>query len=175
MPETVEPNTAPAPISMASGADQTGVRLYNERLIFSLARRFGTALQDRSRENDRPFRPIDLRHHELASGRRLAASRGAVDAWTPRSPSSTRKTLGSFGIAPGEPGHDAAKARRDGHRVVELDRLGIGVIGIAARLEHLAEDALLPRLGEDLAGRQVVAGQGDPDADLVARHDELRR
>src|SRR5271168_3949711 len=41
MPGTVEPNTASAPISMASGADQTGVRLYNERLILSLARRFG--------------------------------------------------------------------------------------------------------------------------------------
>ena len=41
MPETVEPSTASAPISMASGADQTGVRLYNERLILSLARRFG--------------------------------------------------------------------------------------------------------------------------------------
>src|ERR1700723_3793970 len=42
MPETDEPNTASAPISpMASGADQTGVRLYNERLILSLARRFG--------------------------------------------------------------------------------------------------------------------------------------
>jgi predicted NBD/HSP70 family sugar kinase len=39
MPETVEPKTAPATI--ASGADQTGVRLYNERLILSLARRFG--------------------------------------------------------------------------------------------------------------------------------------
>ena len=41
MPGTVEPNTASAPFSMASGADQTGVRLYNERLILSLARRFG--------------------------------------------------------------------------------------------------------------------------------------
>src|SRR5271170_4598174 len=41
MPGTVEPNAASAPLSMASGADQTGVRLYNERLILSLARRFG--------------------------------------------------------------------------------------------------------------------------------------
>src|SRR5271156_2351330 len=39
MPETVEPITASATI--ASGADQAGVRLYNERLILSLARRFG--------------------------------------------------------------------------------------------------------------------------------------
>src|SRR5271154_7529570 len=39
MPETVEPQTASG--TMASGADQTGVRLYNERLILSLARRFG--------------------------------------------------------------------------------------------------------------------------------------
>jgi predicted NBD/HSP70 family sugar kinase len=39
MPETVEAPSASAPI--ASGADQTGVRLYNERLILSLARRFG--------------------------------------------------------------------------------------------------------------------------------------
>jgi predicted NBD/HSP70 family sugar kinase len=42
MPETDEPNTASAPISpIASGADQAGVRLYNERLVLSLARRFG--------------------------------------------------------------------------------------------------------------------------------------
>src|SRR6202161_2905270 len=42
MPETVEPHIASAPASpMASGADQTGVRLYNERLILSLVRRFG--------------------------------------------------------------------------------------------------------------------------------------
>jgi predicted NBD/HSP70 family sugar kinase len=42
MPETVEPTTAPAAIAtISSGADQTGVRLYNERLILSLARRFG--------------------------------------------------------------------------------------------------------------------------------------
>jgi predicted NBD/HSP70 family sugar kinase len=41
MPETVEPKTAPAIATMSSGADQTGVRLYNERLILSLARRFG--------------------------------------------------------------------------------------------------------------------------------------
>src|ERR1700679_2483227 len=42
MPETVEPCVASASNSpIASGADQTGVRLYNERLILSLARRFG--------------------------------------------------------------------------------------------------------------------------------------
>src|SRR5271156_7132890 len=41
MPGTVEPNAASTPLSMASGADQTGVRLYNERLILSLVRRFG--------------------------------------------------------------------------------------------------------------------------------------
>jgi predicted NBD/HSP70 family sugar kinase len=43
MPETVELNPVPpiAPPVLASGADQTGVRLYNERLILSLARRFG--------------------------------------------------------------------------------------------------------------------------------------
>src|SRR5271154_3652053 len=40
MPVTVEPNLAFSPAS-ASGADQAGVRLYNERLILSLARRFG--------------------------------------------------------------------------------------------------------------------------------------
>ena len=74
----------------------------------------------------------------------------------------------------GEQRHDAAKARRDGHRVVQLDRLGIRVIRVASRLEDLAEDPLLARLGEDLAGRQVVAAEGDPDADLVAGHDELR-
>jgi predicted NBD/HSP70 family sugar kinase len=43
MPETAEPNHAPPPGSapIASGANQTGVRLYNERLLLSLVRRFG--------------------------------------------------------------------------------------------------------------------------------------
>ncbi len=57
---------------------------------------------------------------------------------------------------------------------MQLDQLGIGVIRIASRLEDLAEYPLLPRLGQDLAGRQVIAGERDPDADLVPRHDELR-
>ena len=50
----------------------------------------------------------------------------------------------------GELCHDAAKARRDGHRVVQLDRLGIRVVRISARFEHLAKNPLLARLGEDL-------------------------
>ena len=62
---------------------------------------------------------------------------------------------------------------RDCHRVVQLDRFGIRVIWITARFEDLAKDPLLARLGEDLARRQVVATQGDPDADLVSGHDEL--
>jgi hypothetical protein len=43
MSEAVDEGVAPAPPSspIASGADQTGVRLYNERLILSLVRRFG--------------------------------------------------------------------------------------------------------------------------------------
>ena len=43
MPETAEPINAsvPVPPVRASGADQTGVRLYNERLLLSLVRRFG--------------------------------------------------------------------------------------------------------------------------------------
>lgn len=43
MSEAVEESDAPAPASspIASGADQTGVRLYNERLILSLVRRYG--------------------------------------------------------------------------------------------------------------------------------------
>jgi predicted NBD/HSP70 family sugar kinase len=43
MPETAEPMNSRSPDSlpMASGADQTGVRLYNERLLLSLVRRFG--------------------------------------------------------------------------------------------------------------------------------------
>ena len=43
MPEAVDESAAPPPLSspVASGADQTGVRLYNERLILSLVRRFG--------------------------------------------------------------------------------------------------------------------------------------
>ena len=49
-----------------------------------------------------------------------------------------------------------------------------GLIRIAARLEDLAEDPLLTRLGEDPAGRQVLSAEGDPDADLVGWHDELR-
>ena len=35
------PSPPPPPPAVASGADQTGVRLYNERLILSLVRRFG--------------------------------------------------------------------------------------------------------------------------------------
>ena len=43
MSQAVDESAAPAPLSspVASGADQTGVRLYNERLILSLVRRFG--------------------------------------------------------------------------------------------------------------------------------------
>jgi predicted NBD/HSP70 family sugar kinase len=43
MSEKLDESAAPAPLSApaASGADQTGVRLYNERLILSLVRRFG--------------------------------------------------------------------------------------------------------------------------------------
>ena len=43
MTEAVDESAAPPPLSspVASGADQTGVRLYNERLILSLVRRFG--------------------------------------------------------------------------------------------------------------------------------------
>jgi predicted NBD/HSP70 family sugar kinase len=42
MPEAVDESAPPPPLSspVASGADQTGVRLYNERLILSLVRRF---------------------------------------------------------------------------------------------------------------------------------------
>ncbi len=43
MSEVVDESAEPLPLSspVASGADQTGVRLYNERLILSLVRRFG--------------------------------------------------------------------------------------------------------------------------------------
>ena len=43
MPETAEPIFAPETRTppMASGANQTGVRVYNERLLLSLVRRFG--------------------------------------------------------------------------------------------------------------------------------------
>ena len=43
MPEAAESNAAPSldASAIASGADQTGVRLYNERLMLSLVRRFG--------------------------------------------------------------------------------------------------------------------------------------
>ncbi len=43
MTEAVDESAAPSPppSPVASGADQTGVRLYNERLILSLVRRFG--------------------------------------------------------------------------------------------------------------------------------------
>ena len=57
---------------------------------------------------------------------------------------------------------------------MQLDRLGIGVVRIASRLEHFAENPLLAWLGEDLPGGQIVSTEGDPDADLVAGHDELR-
>ena len=98
----------------------------------------------------------------------------SVFVWTPRSPSLDEEDVRVLRLRPGEERDDAPEAGRDGHRVVQLDRLGIGVVRVAARLEHLAEDPLLARLGEDLAGRQVVAAEGDPDADLVAGDDELR-
>jgi hypothetical protein len=43
MSEAVDESAVPLPPSppVATGADQTGVRLYNERLILSLVRRFG--------------------------------------------------------------------------------------------------------------------------------------
>ena len=41
MPEAVGPRRPRTISKIASGADQTGVRLNNERLILSLARRFG--------------------------------------------------------------------------------------------------------------------------------------
>ena len=46
MPEAAKPNheptaAGPQPTPHASGADQSGVRLYNERLLLSLVRRFG--------------------------------------------------------------------------------------------------------------------------------------
>lgn len=43
MPEAVDESDGPVPLpsSIASGADQTGVRIYNERLILTLVRRFG--------------------------------------------------------------------------------------------------------------------------------------
>ena len=85
-----------------------------------------------------------------------------------------QEDVGVLGHGAGEPGDDAAKARGDGHGVVQLDRLGIRVIRIASRFEDLAEDPLLARLGQDLRRRHVVSAQGDPDADLVAGHDELR-
>ena len=56
---------------------------------------------------------------------------------------------------------------------MQLDRLSVGVVGIAPRLEDLAQDPLLPRLGQDLTLGEVVAAEGDPDADLVAGDDEL--
>ena len=63
---------------IASGADQTGVRLYNERLMLSLVRRFGQLSKIEVARHDRPFRAIDLGDHEPAAGGRPAAARGAA-------------------------------------------------------------------------------------------------
>ena len=50
MPEAVDQRRPlPTFAAGASGADQTGVRLYNERLILSLVRRFGQLSKSRSR------------------------------------------------------------------------------------------------------------------------------
>jgi len=44
--EESAPSVSPPPAN-AGGADQAGVRLYNERLILSLARRFGPLSKSR--------------------------------------------------------------------------------------------------------------------------------
>ena len=60
------------------GADQSGVRLYNERLLLSLVRRFGPLVQDRSGEADGAFGAIDVGDHEPAAGGRPVEARGAA-------------------------------------------------------------------------------------------------
>ena len=97
----------------------------------------------------------------------------SVRDWTPRSPSWTRKTLGSAASRPASAVTTPRNPAGDGHRVVQFDRLGVGVVRVPPRLQDLAEDALLPRVGEDLARGEVVAVEGDPDADLVVGDDEL--
>ena len=82
--------------------------------------------------------------------------------------------MGSFGSLPGEQRDHPAEAGGHGHHVVELDLLGVGVVGVAARHEHVGVDPLLTGPGQDLAGGQVGAAKRDPDADLVAGDDELR-
>ena len=63
---------------IASGADQAGVRLYNERLLALAGAALRAAVQDRGRAHDRPFGPVDFGDHEPAAGRRAAEARGAV-------------------------------------------------------------------------------------------------
>ena len=80
MPEAAESNAALSldVSAIASGADQTGVRLYNERLLLSLGAPVRTAFQSRSCAHDGPLGPVGLRDHEPAAGRRPAAPRSAL-------------------------------------------------------------------------------------------------
>ena len=51
------------------GPNQAGVRLYNERLMLSLVRRFGQLVQDRSGAHDGTFGAVHLDDHEPAAER----------------------------------------------------------------------------------------------------------
>ena len=61
---------------IAGGADQAGVRVYNERLLLTLVRRFGPFVENRGSETDGIIGAIDLGDHEPAPGGRAPEARG---------------------------------------------------------------------------------------------------
>ena len=65
-------------LAVASGADQAGLRLYNERLILSLVRRYRQLSKIEVGAPDRTFRADRVGDHEPAATGRPVAARGAA-------------------------------------------------------------------------------------------------
>ena len=73
---------ASPPVAVAAtnvgGANQAGVRLYNERLLLSLVRRFGPLSKIEVARLTGTFGAIDLGDHEPAAGRRAVEAGGSA-------------------------------------------------------------------------------------------------
>ena len=92
----------------------------------------------------------------------------SVFFWTPALAVADEELVGVLGQAfAREQGDDPSEAGGDGHRVVQLEFLGVRVVGVAARQLDLGQDALLPGSARICPGGRSVAVEGDPDADLA--------
>ena len=87
---------------LSRGTNQTGVRLYNERLVLSLIRRHGSLPKADIARHDRPLAADHLDHHQPADRRRPAAQgqrRGAARSASRRCPTRSIPTArSSFGL-----------------------------------------------------------------------------